>query len=485
MQLSRRNESCTRPPEKGRSDITPRGLRRTALVYALLVGVPVIALLWVLRQEPAAPTAGAGTVLLQPTTQLPNLFTLIVQLIVILVVARLVGWLFRRIHQPQVVGEMAAGILLGPSVLGAAWPAGFATVFPPASLGYLNALSQLGLLLFMFMVGLEFDPRLMRGRGHTAVVTSHASITLPFALGALLALYLYPALAPEGVHFVGFALFMGAAMSVTAFPVLARILHETKLAKTRVGVVARACAAVDDVTAWCILAAVILVVRAGPGGPPLWFTIGGTFLFIGFMFVAARPLLRWAFAWLRHPAQLTQDVIAALLVFSLLCALATEQIGIHALFGAFMAGAIVPREEAFVPELIHKLEDLTVVFLLPLFFAFTGLRTTVALVQGELIGVLALVVFVAIVGKLIGSALAARLTGMSTRESLAVGTLMNTRGLIQLVILNIGLDIGVLSPALFTVMVLMALITTFMTTPLLRLLRLPSTDHQPLHPKPH
>ena len=461
-----------------------RRLRRTAATYALLVGLPVAALLWVLRQEPAAPAqnAGAGAALPQTATPLPNLLTLIVQLIIILVVARLVGWLFRRVHQPQVVGEMAAGILLGPSVLGMVWPAGFATIFPPASLGYLNALSQLGLLLFMFMVGLEFDPRLMRGRGHTALVTSHASITLPFALGALLALRLYPTLAPEGVHFVGFALFMGAAMSVTAFPVLARILRETGLIHTRVGVVALACAAVDDVSAWCILAAVIVVVRAGPGGPPLWITIGGTLLFIALMFIAARPLLRWAFAWLRHPAQLTQDVIAALLVFALLCALATEQIGIHALFGAFMAGAIIPREESFVPELIHKLEDLTVVFLLPLFFAFTGLRTSIALVRGELVGVLALIVLVAIIGKLVGSALAARLTGMSTRESLAVGTLMNTRGLIQLVILNIGLDIGVLSPALFTLMVIMALVTTFMTTPLLRLLRLPHPTPG-LHPK--
>jgi K+:H+ antiporter len=403
---------------------------------------------------------------------MPELLTLITQLVVIVFVARIVGWLFRRAHQPQVVGEMTAGILLGPSVLGAVWPTAFQTIFPQASLGYLNALSQLGVLLFMFLVGLEFDPRLLRGRGDTAVITSHASIILPFLLGALLAIELYPRLAPPGVHFTGFALFMGAAMSVTAFPVLARILVETRLLHTRVGMVALACAAVDDVTAWCILAAVIVVVRAGMDAPPIWFVLGGTAAYITLMWLVARPLIRRFFDWLSHPARLTQDVIAGILVFALASALATERIGIHALFGAFIAGAVIPRDELFVPELTRRLEDLTVVFLLPLFFAFTGLRTSLGLVRGDLLAVAGLVIITAIAGKLFGSALAARLTGMSGREALAVGTLMNTRGLMELVILNIGLDIGVLSPALYSIMVAMALITTMMTAPMLRLLRL-------------
>src|SRR5262245_34681424 len=206
---------------------------------------------------------------------MPKLLTLITQLVVIVFAARLVGWLFRRVQQPQVVGEMTAGILLGPSVLGALWPSAFQTIFPAASLGYLNALSQLGVLLFMFLVGLEFDPKLLRGRGETAVITSHASIVLPFLLGALLAIHLYPRLAPPGVRFTGFALFMGAAMSVTAFPVLAHILRETRLLHTRAGMVALACAAVDAVTAWCVLAAVIVVVRPAVVALPLGFCLAG------------------------------------------------------------------------------------------------------------------------------------------------------------------------------------------------------------------
>ncbi len=444
-----------------------------AATYALLVGVPLLGLVWVLRQTAGTPAGGPVVTLPpQPPTPLPNLLTLIVQLIVILVAARLVGWLFRRAGQPQVVGEMTAGILLGPSVLGAAWPLAFETIFPATSLGYLNTLSQLGLLLFMFVIGLEFDPKLLRGRGYTALVTSHASIVLPFVLGAWLATHLHAEFAPAGVGVLEFALFMGAAMSVTAFPVLARILQETGLLHTRVGVVALACAAVGDVTAWCMLAAVIVVVRAGAGGPPLALTLSGTLVYVAFMLIVARPLLRRAFDWLHHPARITQDVIAAILVFTLLSALATERIGIHALFGAFLAGAVIPRDEMFVPELVRRLEDLTVVFLLPLFFAFTGLRTSLGLVHTELLGVLALVVISAIAGKLVGSALAARCTGMPWRESLAVGALLNTRGLMELVILNIGLDIGVLTPSLFSIMVAMAVITTLMTTPLLHALRI-------------
>jgi Kef-type K+ transport system membrane component KefB len=285
---------------------------------------------------------------------------------------------------------------------------------------------------------------------------------------------------------------MGAAMSVTAFPVLAHILIETKLLHTRVGTVALACAAVDDVTAWCILAAVIVVVRAGVDAPPLWFVLGGTAAYIALMWLLARPLIRRFFEWLRHPARLTQDVIAGILVFALASALATEHIGIHALFGAFIAGAIIPRDELFVPELIRRLEDLTVVFLLPLFFAFTGLRTSLVLVRGDLLIVAVVVVLTAITGKLVGSALAAWLTGMRAREALAVGALMNTRGLMELVILNIGLDIGVLSPALYSIMVVMALITTMMTAPVLRSLRLKraeagsgDTAHVAVAPRTH
>jgi Kef-type K+ transport system membrane component KefB len=445
-------------------------LRRAAISYLLLVGLPLAALALVLGRG----SAGLGGVASAPRAPapgfgLPNLGLLIIQIIVILAVARAVGLLFRVFKQPQVVGEMAAGILLGPSVFGAAAPDVFAAVFPAPSLGYLYTLSQLGLLLFMFVIGLEFDAKLMRGRGQAAVITSHASIVLPFLLGALVALHLYPTLAPEGVRFTGFALFMGAAMSITAFPVLARILVERQLTNTRIGVIALACAAIDDVTAWCILAAVVIAVRATAGHGLLW-TIGGSLLFTSAMVFVVRPLIKMITRRLHDDVRLTHDVIAGLLIFAFGCAFITEYIGIHALFGAFLAGAVVPRDEAVVQEMLHRLEDFTVVFLLPLFFAFTGLRMSFTSIASEfwLAGLLVLVC--AIAGKLGGSAVAARASGLSWREAFALGTLLNTRGLMELVILNVGLDIGVISRPLFSIMVVMALITTAMTAPVLDLL---------------
>ena len=399
---------------------------------------------------------------------MPNLLLLLVQIGVVLVAARLVGLLFRYFKQPQVVGEMVAGILLGPSLLGWAAPEISAQLFPAASLGFLNSLSQVGLLIFMFLVGVELDPRLLRGKSHTALVTSHASIVAPFFLGALLSLFLYPRLSHDGVTFTGFALFMGAAMSVTAFPVLARILGERGLLKTRVGTVAIACAAVDDVTAWCILAGVVAVVRSGSGATSLWLTVGGSAAFVAVMVVGIRPVLASVEGAFHRRGKLTQDLLGLILLLGLASAWVTEYVGIHALFGAFLAGAIMPKGERFVHALTEKLEDVTVVLLLPLFFAFTGLRTAFGLVQGaEMWGYAALIILVAVAGKWGGSTLAARFSGMTWREAGAVGVLMNTRGLMELVILNIGLDIGVISPALFAMMVLMALVTTFMTAPLL------------------
>jgi Kef-type K+ transport system membrane component KefB len=401
-----------------------------------------------------------------------NLGLLLVQIAVVVIAARVVGLLFRRIGQPQVMGEMVAGILLGPSALGAIAPAFSAQLFPPSSLGFLNSVSQVGLLVFMFLVGLELNPRLLRGRGHTAVVTSHASIVLPFMLGALLSLYIYPRLSDRSVGFDGFALFMGAAMSVTAFPVLARILAERKLTKTRVGTVALACAAVDDVSAWCILAVVVALVGARQGAalPPWAIAAGATVYVLAMVFVVRRALapLQRGF---ERAGRVTQDALGIALLVALASAWATEALGIHALFGAFMAGAVMPKGDRFVHALTDKLLDLTVVLLLPLFFAFTGLRTRIGLVDGaEMWMLCGLVILVAVAGKLGGSAVAARATGMGWREAGAIGALMNTRGLMELVILNIGLDIGVISPAVFAMMVLMALATTFMASPLLALI---------------
>lgn len=399
------------------------------------------------------------------------LLTLLLQIGVVVVAARITGLLFRKIHQPQVMGEMVAGILLGPSLLGWVAPEVSAFIFPQESLAVLNGLSQVGLLVFMFLVGLELNPKLLRGRGHVALVTSHASIVVPYLLGAVLALYLYDRLSDSRVDFAEFALFMGAAMSVTAFPVLARILTERNLLRTKVGAVTIACAAVDDVTAWCILAGVVGLVRATSVQELVVFTLGGSLLYVAAMIFLIRPATNKLEAYYHTRGRLTQDILAVVLLLLIASAWTTEWIGIHALFGAFMLGAIMPKDPGFVHDLTEKLEDFVVVFLLPLFFAYTGLRTEIGLLNSiDLWLLCGLVTAVAVAGKLGGSALAARLTGLSWRESTALGVLMNTRGLMELVILTIGLELGVISPALFAMMVLMALITTFMTTPLLELI---------------
>jgi Kef-type K+ transport system membrane component KefB len=329
-------------------------------------------------------------------------------------------------------------------------------------------LSQVGLVLFMFLVGLELNPQTLRERGHTAVVTSHASIIAPFLLGALLALYLYPRLSDDSVTFTQFALFIGTALSITAFPVLARILTERNLLRTHLGTVAIACAAVDDVTAWCILAGVVLLIRSTQLTVPLWLTLVGTIGYVATMVFVIRPILRRMQRSRRGRVNISQNYLALILLVLLGSAWVTEWVGIHAFFGAFLAGVIMPKDRQFVHLMAGKLQDMSVVLLVPLFFAFTGLRASIGLLSSvEMWFYCGLIIAVAILGKFGGSTLAARLTGMQWREAGALGVLMNTRGLVELVVLNIGLDIGVISPALFTMMVMMALVTTFMTTPLL------------------
>jgi K+:H+ antiporter len=402
---------------------------------------------------------------------MPHLATLLIQVSVILLTARIAGWLFRKLGQPQVMGEMVAGILLGPSLLSWLAPEIFVVLFPPGSLGFLNSLSQIGLLLFMFLVGTELDPEILRGRKHAAVVTSHVSIIVPFFIGTLLALYLYPRLSDNGVAFTHFALFLGTAMSITAFPVLARILTERNMIRSHVGAVTMACAAVDDVTAWCILAGVVMLVRASSVALPLWLTITGTALYVGLMLTLIRRALRKLEVIYLEREVLSQDLLSVILLLVLASAWVTERLGIHALFGAFLMGVVMPKEQKLVHAVREKLEGLAVVLLLPLYFAFTGLRTSVGLLSGgDMWFYCGLIMIAAIVGKFGGATLSARLTGMPWREAGAIGVLMNTRGLMELVILNIGLDIGVISPALFTMMVLMALGTTFMTMPLLGLI---------------
>jgi K+:H+ antiporter len=441
-----------------------------AAAYLLLVGIPIALVFVVLRvcaRLNASATHPVPTASIAAAPASFSLLLLVAQVAVVIGVSRAIGVSFKWIRQPQVVGEMVAGILLGPSFLGNVAPAASTRLFPAASLAYLNAVSQIGLLFFMFLVGVSLNPKALRDRGRAAVLASNASIALPFCLGTGLALILYPRLAANGVRFTSFALFIGCAMSITAFPVLARILSERRLLRTEIGMLAIACAAVDDVTGWCILAYVVALVRAEGAPTPFWLTVGGVLVYILLVLYGMSRLRRRLERSFDRQQRLTDEMVSLLLVLMLLSALATEWLGVHSLFGAFFLGAMLPKGEGFVKALQSKLESLTVIALLPLFFAFSGLRTNIGLVYGRLWFYVLLVIATAIVGKIGGSMLGARVGGVSWRNASTLGILMNTRGLIELVVLNIGLDVGVISQQVFTMMVLMALATTFMTSPLL------------------
>ncbi|HKB08685.1 MAG TPA: cation:proton antiporter [Candidatus Polarisedimenticolia bacterium] len=406
-----------------------------------------------------------------------HLTLLLTQIVVVLLSARGVGFVMTRLRQPRVVGEMLAGILLGPSCLGWIAPSLGSSLFPSASLGSLNSLSQIGLVLFMFQIGAQLDCGELRRYGRAAVITSNAGIAVPFLLGVALTVLLHPRLSSGAVPYLHLALFVGTAMSVTAFPVLARILSESHLLGTRVGTLAIACAAVDDVFAWSLLAAVVLLVRGPHAALPLHWTLAGSAAFLLFMIVAARPLLarvRWI-----DPGRglLTRDRLALLLVLAFSSAWITEGLGLHSVFGAFLAGCMLPRDRRLAEAVEDGLAG-AVFLLLPLFFAQTGLRTSVRLLDGWSMWLLCLlIVLVAVAGKFGGATLAARLTGLSWREAAALGVLLNTRGLMELVILHVGLDVGLITPTLFAMMVIMALVTTLMTTPILA--RLMSGGHPP------
>jgi Kef-type K+ transport system membrane component KefB/nucleotide-binding universal stress UspA family protein len=393
------------------------------------------------------------------------ILAMMLQVGLIIGLARLFSWSMRRLGQPAVVAEIMAGIALGPSLLGWLWPEGMQAVFRPESLPLLSTVSEFGLVLFMFLVGMEFDPRLMQGRGRSSAFISTAGIVVPFSLGFLLAGWLFPDYAGQGAAFLAFALFMGAAMSVTAFPVLARILAERRLVQSKVGAVSLASAAVGDVAAWCILAFVISVARAeGTDGALVTTVLSAAYIAV--MLWVVRPLLKRLDS--RAGEVASQNLLAAATLLLLASATVTELIGIHALFGGFLLGAVMPREGGLTTTLVARMEDLIVVVILPLFFAFSGLRTEIGLVgtSRDLL-VCGLVVLVASIGKFGGTALAAKLVGMSGREAGAIGILMNTRGLMELIVLNIGLDLGVLNPQMFTIMVIMALLTTVAASPLL------------------
>ncbi len=389
------------------------------------------------------------------------------EVLIVIGLSRLVGLAFKSINQPLVIGEIVAGIMLGPSLLGMIAPSVAVALFPPETIPFLNVLSQVGLIFFIFLIGLELNPKYLSGHLETAILTSHVSILVPFALGTLLAVLLYPLVSNASVSFTAFALFLGAAMSITAFPVLARIITENNLQKTRLGTLALTCAAVDDVTAWCVIAVAIAVAREGSivGAIPI---IIKSLLYIGFMFTAGRWLLQHLATYYQRMGRLSQLLIALIYMAVVASALIAELIGIHLIFGAFLVGVAMPKNADLVRELAEKTEDFVLVFLLPIFFAFSGLRTQMGLLNRPDLWLLCLLVLgVAIAGKYIGTYAAARVSGVNQREASALGWLMNTRGLTELIVLNIGLDLGVISPVLFAMLVIMTLVTTFMTSPML------------------
>ncbi len=442
-------------------------------VYGLMIA-GTIGLFLVIRsygETLTAPPATGGGTTGDPARMRQSVDTILhvlLALAVIVVTCRVIGKIFTYLGQPGVIGEVVAGILLGPSLLGRIAPGISAYVLPPSLAPFLGVIAQLGVILYMFLVGLELNAGLLRERAHAIVVTSHPSIVVPFLLGSALAMGLYPRLSSSDVPFTSFALFMGVAMSVTAFPVLAHILTDRRMQRTHLGVVALSCAATDDVTAWCLLALVVGVAQAKVGGAllaSLW-TIG----YIGCMFLVVRPTMSRFLARFGE-VKLTEGVITLVFVALLLSALITEYIGVHAIFGTFLLGAIIPHDSVIARAFAQKLEDVVLVLLLPTYFAFTGMRTQIGLISGlEQWLVCGAIILVATVGKFGGTLLAARLTGLGWRESAALGILMNTRGLMELIVLNIGLDLKVIPPLLFAMMVVMALVTTMATTPILQVL---------------
>ena len=395
---------------------------------------------------------------------------LLLQLIVILATARVCGWLLRFVGQPAVIGEMIAGLLLGPVVFGALFPQLHAELFPKASLEGLSSLSTLGLVMFMFVVGLETQTQQgLRAQLKAAGYVGALSVVTPLLLGIAISPMLYPDLAPLGIAFWPFALFMAAAMSVTAFPVMARILKDRELTRSRIGQLSLSAAAVVDVFAWILLALVIELVHVSGSGA-LVITVLGVLALIACLLLVVRPLFSWLLRTQAPDGEPTAAMLAALVMGLLSCAMLTDWLHLHAVFGAFLFGVSVPRDEKFVRALARRFEPFSSVVLMPLFFALAGLGTTPAAFSGGQLGPMLLIVAVATLGKILGAAAGARLARYSWRESWATGSLMNARGLMELVIMKIGIDAGVIGPSMFTMLLIMALVTTAMTGPLLSLI---------------
>lgn len=455
---------------------TSLGFHATAYTALLVAGVGLV---WLICQV-GAHLATPGVVV-TPMALTPKPVDLVLHvmatLAAVILLGTALGWLCRWVGQPAVIGEVIAGIVLGPSLLGVVWPEAMHWLIPPSAIdphghvpAAIKSIATIGVVLYMFLVGLELNAARLKSQAYSAVAVSHASIVVPFVLGSALALALYKTLAPSGVPFTSFALFMGVAMSITAFPVLARILTDRKMERSELGIVALGCAAADDATAWCLLALIVGVAQSELGEVAT--VTGATVAFIAGMVFVVRPLTARLSAKVdAMTGPLHPLVVSGTFLAILASAMTTEAIGIHALFGAFLLGAIIPHDGRLAREFTAKLKDPVTVLLLPAFFAYTGMRTQIGLVSTPTDWLwCGAIVLVATVGKFGGAMLAARLTGQSWRQSAALGALMNTRGLMELIALNIGLDMGVISPTLFAMMVIMALVTTAMTGPIVSLL---------------
>lgn len=395
---------------------------------------------------------------------------LLLQIIVIIIASRIIGYLFGKIGQPMVIGEIIAGIILGPSLLGKYFPDTFQFLFNPENLGGLDALSKIGLILFMFIIGMELDLSVLKKKVNQTLFISHASILLPFFLGMLLSYFIYTKYAGGEVSYIAFSLFIGISMSITAFPVLARILQERGLLKSHLGTVAIASAANDDITAWCLLAAVIAIAKAGTFISALY-TILLALFYVLIMLLLVKPFMKKIGEIYTRKEVMNKPFIAFIFAVLTCSSIVTQIIGIHALFGAFLAGVVMSPNMRFRKIISEKIEDVALVLLLPLFFVFTGLRTEIGLLNTPEHWLMCTVfTLVAIVGKFGGGAISSKLAGENWKDSLSIGVLMNTRGLMELVVLNIGYDMGILPPSIFVILVIMALVTTFMTSPLLTLI---------------
>lgn len=392
---------------------------------------------------------------------------LLLQIIVILITCRLFGWLFAKMQQPTVIGEIVAGIVLGPSVLGHLLPSVSAFLFPFDSLQNINMLSQFGLILFMFAIGMELNITEVRQKLKETILISHTSTIFPFFLGMVTAYFLYNKYAYESTPFLSFALFVSIALSITAFPVLARIIQEKGLTKTHLGTISLASAANGDITAWCLLAVVVAIAQAGSMLSAIY-NIGFSFIYLLLMFTVIRPFLRMIGHIYHNKEVVDKGLVAFMFLLLIVSSYLTEILGLHALFGAFVAGVVMPDNIKFRKIMTEKVEDVSLALFLPLFFVSTGLRTEIGLLNSpELWYMCGIFILVAIIGKFGGSLVAARFVGETWKDSLYIGALMNTRGLMELVVLTIGYDMKILTPPIFVMLVLMTLVTTFMTTPLI------------------